>query len=604
MRHPTRDGLAWDDNGLGPVARWTRQPDIEAIERVCRRALNLNHNVDCTVRPHANGEFSKLYAVDSIRGKHIIRISLPVDPGNKTLGEVFTLRLVHRMTDIPVPKVVAWDETANNELSFEWLLMEMMPGKLAYYRWRKMTDTQKEILTKRVAEFHTQLLRCGNLGQGFRSIGTLGTGPNADYNSAVTPSPGPLVDSVFFSGPRSHYPVARGPFNSSHDWLRAYLDLIITEHANALAKAKTDDDKDHAEMVLRLARKLLRMVHKIFPSLVFPPEHTVLWHDDLSLKNLLVDNTGRITGVIGWECVSTMPRWMACQMPAFLRGASRKQKPSRDSYTNLAPRPSALSTSDEDHLDNEGKTELYWIHLMEYDQTRLREVYQSRMTQLLGPEWEKDVEEARLKVDFLGAVSRCGTQFYPIRVEQWVDAIDRKEFISLMQVLRMGIKKEKPTATPAANVVTPNKVHHERPPSRSTTSRVQQEIQRHERMHLAGSGSPTASVIFRTGSPNKTPTMTGNWTPSRPSSVNSHRPTTSWRGSVSGISGSHLETPQSPVSVHVRRRSSDGISLTSLELPNPKSPVNVHIRRNSGSTCASAASSVVSGTTNSSSKLG
>ncbi|KAK4647335.1 uncharacterized protein QC761_124550 [Podospora bellae-mahoneyi] len=602
MRHPTRDGLAWDDNGLGPVARWTRQPDIEAVERVCRRALNINHTVDCNVHLHANGEFSKLYAVDSIRGKHIIRISLPVDPGNKTLGEVFTLRLVHRMTDIPVPKVIAWDETVNNELGFEWLLMEMMPGKLAYYRWRKMTDTQKEILTKRVAEFHTQLLRCGNLGQGFRSIGTLGTGPNADYNTAVTPSPGPIVDSVFFSGPRSSYPVARGPFESSHDWLRAYLDLIITEHTNALAKAKTDDDKEHAEMVLRLARKLLRMVHKIFPSLVFPPEHTVLWHDDLSLKNLLVDDNGRITGAIGWECVSTMPRWMACQVPAFLRGASRKQKPSRDSYTNLAPRPSASSTSDEDHLDNEGKTELYWIHLMEYDQTRLREVYQSRMTQLLGPEWEKDVDEARLKVDFLGAVSRCGTQFYPVRVEQWVDAIDRKEFISLMQVLRTGIKKEKRPATPSGNAA-PSKVHYERPAS-STPSRVQQEIQRHERMHLAGSGNPTASVIFRTGSPTKTAAMTGSWTPSRPSSVNSHRPTTSWRGSVSGVSGAHLETPQSPVSVHVRRRSSDGISLTSLELPNPKSPVNVHIRRNSGSTCVSTTSSIVSGTTNSSSRLG
>ncbi|KAK0712328.1 phosphotransferase enzyme family-domain-containing protein [Apiosordaria backusii] len=599
MRHPTRDGLAWDDNGLGPVARWTRQPDIEAIERVCRRALNLNHNVDCTVQLHANGEFSKLYAVDSIRGRHIIRISLPVDPGNKTLGEVFTLRLVHRMTDIPVPKVIAWDETINNELGFEWLLMEMMPGKLAYYRWRKMTDPQKEILTKRVAEFHTQLLRCGNLGQGFRSIGTLGTGPNADYNSAVTPSPGPIVDSVFFSGPRCNYPVPRGPFDSSHDWLRAYLDLIIMEHTNALAKAKTEDDKEHAEMVLRLARKLLRMVHKIFPSLVFPPEHTVLWHDDLSLKNLLVDNNGRVTGVIGWECVSTVPRWMACQMPAFLRGPSRKQKPNRDSYTNLAPRPS-LPAADEDHLDNEGKTELYWIHLMEYDQTQLREVYQSRMTQLLGPEWEKDVEEARLKVDFLGAVSRCGTQFYPIRVEQWVDAIDRKEFISLMQALRMGIKKEKPSTTPSGTV-TPNKVHHERPSS-STTSRVQQEIQRHERLHLAGNSA--ASVIFRTGSPTKTATMTGGWTPSRPSSVNSHRPTTSWKGSVSGASGSHLETPKSPVSVHVRRRSSDGISLTSLELPNPKSPVNVHIRRNSGSTSVSTTSSVISGTTVASSKLG
>src|SRR5688572_1801555 len=101
-----------------------------------------------------------------------------------------------------------------------------------------------------------------------------------------------------------------------------------------------------------------------------------------------------------------MPRWMACQMPAFLRGAGRTQKPDRQCYTNVSQSidpsnpssdPSSGNHEEEDSLDNEGKTELYWIHLMEYEQTNLRKIYYDRMRQL-RPEWDKEMEEAELKV--------------------------------------------------------------------------------------------------------------------------------------------------------------------------------------------------------------
>ncbi len=155
---------------------------------------------------------------------------------------------------------------------------------------------QKEALTARVADFQAQLFRCGNFGEGFRGIGTLGTGP--DSESAVL-KPGPVVSSFFFSGPRAHYPVPRGPFSCSHDWLRAQLSIVTKEHSTALAEARTDDDREYAETALRVARKLLRILHKVFPAVVHPPERTVLWHDDLSLRNIMVDGGG-VRGIIGW----------------------------------------------------------------------------------------------------------------------------------------------------------------------------------------------------------------------------------------------------------------------------------------------------------------
>jgi hypothetical protein len=299
MRDSTREGLAWDDNGLGPEPRWTRDPDIRAVRLVCQRHLGIADAAtddQLDVFFHADGAFNKLYRVHSPRGHFMMRVSLPVDPRNKTKGEAATLQLVHRKTDVPVPDVVAFDDSRGNEIGYEWLLMDLMPGTPAYYRWRKMSMAQKETLTVRVADFQAQLFRCGNLGKGFRGIGTLGT--SADPENGI-PEPGPIVSGFFFTGQRYHFPVPRGPFISSHDWLRAQLSVILKEHTIALAEAK-DDDREYAETALRVARKLLRILHKVFPAVVHPPERTVIWHDDLSLRNVLVDNNGAVTGVIGW----------------------------------------------------------------------------------------------------------------------------------------------------------------------------------------------------------------------------------------------------------------------------------------------------------------
>ncbi|KAK3391237.1 phosphotransferase enzyme family-domain-containing protein [Podospora didyma] len=459
----SRDGLIWDDSGGGldgvGEPRWTREPDIQQINKICRRHLRIPEegaaDNDCAVYFHTAGAYSKLYLVDTLRGRYMMRVSLPVDPHNKTRGEVTTLQLVRRKTDIPVPAVIAFDDTSKNEIGFEWILMDLMPGKPAYYRWRRMPMGQKEILTARVADFQAQLFRCGNLTEGFRSIGTLGASSEDVQHdpTSSTPEPGQIVSPVFFSGSHYHYTVQRGPFKSSHDWLRAYLNIIIKEHTTVLASnSGTDDDREYAEGVLRVARKLLRLLHKIFPAFVHPPERTVLWHDNLSLRNILVDDSGRITGVVDWQCLSTVPRWVASQMPEFLRGAARDKMPDRNRYTDVGNEAhggsdgsdgaSSYGPGLEDSLDNEGKTELYWIHLMEYEQTQLRKVYAARMRQR-RPDWDNEVVDGTLKADFFGAVSRCGAGFYLRRIEQWVDALDRKEFLGLMEVLRVGIRKEK-----------------------------------------------------------------------------------------------------------------------------------------------------------------
>lgn len=332
MVRQSQDGLEWDDSGLDLRPRWTREPSLQAIESVCRRRLGIGPGDTCAVSFHAAGAFNKLYLVATATPL-LMRVSLPVHPHSKTRGEVATLQWVRDNTDIPVPKVVAFQDSNADEIGFEWILMELMPGSPAHRRWRAMSMRQKVAFTSRLAEFQAQLSRCGDPDDTFRGIGTL----NADAEESAdgmtkTFVPGQLISHEFFMGDHLGYDIPRGPFRSSHDWLRSELNIIIVEQRAAIEKAEDEDDREDAEEVLPPAQKLLSLLPKVFPATHDHHEVTAIWHDDLSLNNILVNDEGEITAIVDWECVSALPIWMAAKMPGFLTGGDRQEESKREDY--------------------------------------------------------------------------------------------------------------------------------------------------------------------------------------------------------------------------------------------------------------------------------
>lgn len=314
--------------------------------------------------------------------------------------------------------------------------MELMPGTTACRRWRTMSMEQKVALTTRVAEFEAQLSRRGDPDATFRNIGTLEVDLEDD-NSGVprTCVPGQMVSHDFFMGNHIHYDVPRGPFRSSHDWLRSALNLIVIDSKNLIEKAEDEDDRKDAEDQLRSVEKLLGLLPKVIPAEQDSPEVTAIYHDDLNLDNILVDDDGKITAVVDWECVSALPIWMAAKFPKFLRFGGREEKPDRDVYSNDDPISIARNVAeededdddDDDELDNEGKDELYWIHLMEWEVTQLQKVYDARLKQLWPDRLEHDGLD--LKMDFFEAFVQCGAALWKNVVSRWVDKLEGGEDI-------------------------------------------------------------------------------------------------------------------------------------------------------------------------------
>ncbi|KAK2041699.1 hypothetical protein LZ31DRAFT_625335 [Colletotrichum somersetense] len=426
MSKPPQDGLAWEDGSLELEPRWTREPSVTAIEKVCP------------------GAFNKLYLVQTNGNKLLMRVSLPVDPGDKTRGEVATLRWLRRWTSTLVPRVFAFDDSNNNKIGFEWILMELMPGMSVYKRWRGMSMAQKTRLVEKVAEYQVDII---NQCREFQTIGTLHFDAikNKDQHQEQQEqedheTPSKYVSLVFFWGNNFDYDVPRGPFRSSHDCLSAFLRIVILDYKKGIQKAEDEYDREYAQAGVDVSEKLLALLPKIFTVLQHPPEYTFIWHDDLSLQNILGDDDRKITAVLEWECVSTMPSWVVTQVPKFLIGAAREKEPERDRYEDASPGENGSGrdgsdADDDEELDNEGKTELYWIHLMEFEQTQSRKVYAARMQQS-HPDWATRVEGSLLKKDFLEAVRRCRGGFHLKHIPQWIDAVMEGDYPRLAETLQ------------------------------------------------------------------------------------------------------------------------------------------------------------------------
>lgn len=436
MLRDSQDGLAWEEGAFFLSPRWTKEPSIEAIESVCRQRLGIPSADLCNASFYHGDAMFKLYKVSCAGQSLLMKVLLPVYPHFKTRGEVATLQWVCGHTSIPVPKVVAFEDSNNNNIGFEWILMDFIPGVLASRYWRTLKMNQKIAITQRLAEFQAELSRCGKPDDGFRNIGTLDFEVRQS-GAPETPAkfvPGRLVSDEFLMRNRSNYDVPKGPFRSSHDWLHAGLSLIILEKKAEFDQAQDARNKENAEGIRGAAQRLLSLLPKVFPPTHEDAAVTTLYYDCQTLSNILLNDQGEITALLDWECVSAMPAWVATMPPRFFFDSIREEEPKKDQYMDEKPGDKNIDPD----LDNEGKNQLYWIHLMEYDKTQLREVYRARMKQL-WPDWP--LEESYKQVDFFEAFLQCNGEVWIKQVNEWIDRFEAGDFIRWADVFetRLGV---------------------------------------------------------------------------------------------------------------------------------------------------------------------
>ena len=125
-----------------------------------------------------------------------------------------------------------------------------------------------------------------------------------EHMSAALPDVGRIVSMHCFWVSHILQDVHRGPFTSSSDWIISHLSLSEKDCQSTLDNLPSGDldsddeaDADDAIRTLEIIGKLKALLPSIFSPSGDIPEPSVLVHDDLSSRNILVHDNGELAAI-------------------------------------------------------------------------------------------------------------------------------------------------------------------------------------------------------------------------------------------------------------------------------------------------------------------
>ncbi|EGS23444.1 uncharacterized protein CTHT_0001370 [Thermochaetoides thermophila DSM 1495] len=312
---------------------WPDQLDHEAWIPIIRKMLvqRFPAMANANITYFAKGTFNRLYSITMPNWdkKYIFRVSIPVEPFFKTESEVATMVYVYKNTTIPIPRVVAFSSSDDNELGYEWILMEMLDGVPLRTVWPDMDFAARCRLFREIAYHAKSLLRLR-----FSKFGNIYFSEVAEYvnamdcpanNEGMDTDLGPngpfvlgrIVSQDFFFEKRVNYPASRGPFLTTRELVEERVKLLEKRIQDLAPEPGTpfycENDRELARyqpLVQDLFDQLKALVPRLVPHDNGPEDVGVLWHDDLSEHNLIVDPiTYKLVGIVDWESVSILPAY-------------------------------------------------------------------------------------------------------------------------------------------------------------------------------------------------------------------------------------------------------------------------------------------------------
>ncbi|PGH15954.1 hypothetical protein AJ79_02121 [Helicocarpus griseus UAMH5409] len=210
-------------------------------------------------------------------------------------SQVVTMYFLREHTKIPVPEVYAFDASRDNEIGAPYIVMSPIPGETVASKWFSghesipIEEFRWRILDS-VAEAVSELQKFR-----FDEIGSL------QINGETEITTSNLLD------------VSIGPCHSYDEGIFGQMDYrrkLEISPKNPLHSA----DKDAKILVDQLISCLPQSTRSD-PSNTPSPQHAgeetfVLTLPDFGPQNIMIDNTGAVTGIIDWDNTTTVPRFL------------------------------------------------------------------------------------------------------------------------------------------------------------------------------------------------------------------------------------------------------------------------------------------------------
>ncbi|PPJ50234.1 hypothetical protein CBER1_07207 [Cercospora berteroae] len=324
------------------------------VDELCSLASRIGSKSAIREIEKLEGGFSKALLLKKTDGSELVA-KLPfkiAGPSHyTTASEVAVLQYVSQHTEVPVPKVLAWNSDASNAIGSEYVIMEKAPGVQLNKIWADMPDYDHFVLIKNLCALESQLAAIE-----FPAHGSLYLRESLKSNDGPVPlEPSSDPDGRFCIGPSCEraWDEAKGDLRHKGPWLnlKAFGQALVHREISGIERTPAAQETGtHSPGSIASNSAILRMAEEVMARI--SPESLpgrfskpTLWHTDLHLGNIYVseeDHT-KIVSIIDWQSVVISPLLCQVRFPEFL------ELPEGYEVGGPVPeRPSNLDQMDED----------------------------------------------------------------------------------------------------------------------------------------------------------------------------------------------------------------------------------------------------------------
>ena len=266
------------------------------------------------VRQH--GVYNSVYILESTGSDQKVCVRVPACAWSERWNEVEeqlfqctarALRMLQAKTTVPIPRVIAYDCSFDNDIAAPFILMDCIRGVGARQVWNALDgavprETRRQNILRSIAE-----AMAGLKDLEYPSSGSLWFAQDSDIEPYIGKSYNPRVEGYVI---KREFEVVE-PHHSTREMVSdALRELLDTA-------AYPDSFRDYFTTGFF---RLYQIVVDAFLMAADVPEHEekfVLFHTDFDIQNMMVDNHGNLTGIFDWDGVSSQPRQIGWSMVPF-----------------------------------------------------------------------------------------------------------------------------------------------------------------------------------------------------------------------------------------------------------------------------------------------
>ncbi|KAJ6036430.1 hypothetical protein N7540_000709 [Penicillium herquei] len=306
-----------ESSSWSSVQKFLEASDTETVDHfqrtkwheLCRTASGITGELECIALDQVASGLNNIVRVlqfsDQTRWAarvHIRRKSSSFDSSIKLEAEVATMRLIKDHSDLPVPRVFAYEADENNPIGVAFMLMELLPGIVGidanggYEVHRGVVPREyRPNFYSSVAKYHVHLTSLR-----LPKIGTIIRDHEGEYESGPIPGIG-------------------GPFDTATEFFEAWADTVKFRWNRERITQSMQRAPISTEQMITIIENFPSQIKAMASRLSLCNEGPFpLDHDDFLHSNIMVDEKSfDVTGIIDWEGACTIP-WELIAFREFL----------------------------------------------------------------------------------------------------------------------------------------------------------------------------------------------------------------------------------------------------------------------------------------------